>query len=57
MSSQPQIPRPKLIISRCPSCGLLVAASANPKMIELAQRAHRCLESPASGHQPPRKQG
>jgi hypothetical protein len=48
---------PKMITRYCPACGLLVAASANPRMIDIAQRAHSCPQSLAFGRPGSKKLG
>ena len=35
----------RVIVYRCPACKIFVAASRDPKLIEVAQRSHVCLES------------
>jgi hypothetical protein len=37
--------RPYVIQSYCPLCGFFIAASSNPKLIEIAEQEHQCLES------------
>lgn len=48
LSNSPH-PEPKpLIIYCCPACRIFVAASRDPKLIELARRYHDCPESQAN---------
>jgi hypothetical protein len=43
---KPPQPEPEgLIIYCCPACHIFVAASRDPKLIELARRYHDCPES------------
>ena len=32
----------RVIVLHCPLCGGFIAASSNPKIIEMAARLHRC---------------
>jgi hypothetical protein len=45
-------PQVQLIESRCPLCGGFIAASTDPRLVELAEGIHTCPESLMFEQQP-----
>lgn len=47
-------PQAQLVASYCPGCGLLIAASLHPSLLEFFEEKHVCPESGAFGNPGPR---